>query len=173
MDRPNNENPINEDARLLKRYLEQYHMCKLREKALRDRLKRIQNDMKYPLSGINMDGMPKGNTVGAGAPCSFAIRIDEAERRIRDQEERTATTLLNIMDILDFLPENEIERNILEARYIDCFSWTKVCRLVHMSRTPANNHLNAGLAKLLEFKKVQKILADYKASLAKNDHGSH
>ena len=104
-----------------------------------------------------------------GTPCSLAIRIDEVERKIVEQVEVTSKTVLNIMEILDFLPENEIERNILELRYIDCCGWTKTCRLVRLSRTPANNHLKAGLYKLLEFKKVQKILADYKAKLEEKE----
>ena len=163
------ENPLSEDAKLLIRYLEQYKVCLAREKMLKERLLRVKFDQAHPLSGINMDGMPKGNTVGDGTPCSLAIRIDEIEHRIIEQAAVTKKTILEIMEILDFLPENEIERNILELRYIDCCSWTKTCRLVCMTRTPANAHLRAGIYKLLEYKKVQKILADYKAKLTERE----
>lgn len=168
-DRQRTDKPLNEEAKLLIRYLEQYKVCLAREKMLEERLHRLKFDQKHPLSGINMDGMPKGSTVNDGTPCSLAIRIDEVERKIVEQVEVTSKTVLNIMEILDFLPENEIERNILELRYIDCCGWTKTCRLVRLSRTPANNHLKAGLYKLLEFKKVQKILADYKAKLEEKE----
>lgn len=160
-----NEKPLSEDAKILIRYLEQYKVCLAREKILKDRLLRVKFDQEHPLSGMNMDGMPKGNASSDGIACSLAIRIDEIERKIREQAENTKKTMLEIMEILDFLPENEIERNILELRYIDCCSWTKICRLVSMTRSPANAHLRAGLNKLLEFKKVQKILGDYRARL--------
>lgn len=163
------ENPLSEEAKLLIRYLEQYKVCLIREKMLEERLSRVKFDQKHPLSGINMDGMPKGSTQGDGVPCSLAIRVDEIERRISEQAEVTQKTMLNVMEILDFLPENELERNILEARYIDCYSWTKTCRIVSLTRSPANEHLKAGLNKLLEFKKVQKILADFKAKLTEKE----
>lgn len=159
------ENALSDDAKLLIRYLEQYKVCRFREKMLEERLSRVKFDQKHPLSGINMDGMPKGSTQGDGVPCSLAIRVDEIERRISEQAEITQKTMLNVMEILDYLPENELERNILEARYIDCYSWNKTCRIVSLTRSPANEHLKAGLYKLLEFKKVQKILEDYKARL--------
>lgn len=157
--------PLSEDAQLLVRYLEQYKVCLIRTRILRERLMSLRFDQQHPLSGMNMDGMPKGNSNGDSVACRLAIRIDEAERKLREQQEITNNTMLDIMEIFDFLPENEIERNILELRYIDCCSWNKTCRLVCMTRTPASNHLRAGLYKLLEFKKVQKILADYKARL--------
>lgn len=163
------ETPLSEDAKLLIRYLEQYKVCLAREKMLKDRLLRIKFDQAHPLSGINMDGMPKGSTVGDGIACSLAIRIDEIEHRISEQAEVTKKTMLDIMEILDFLPENEIERNILELRYIDCCSWTKTCRIVCMTRTPANAHLRTGIYKLLEYKKVQKILTDFKTRLAERE----
>lgn len=161
-----NEKPLSEDAKLLIRYLEQYKVCLARMKILKERLCTLRFNQEHPLSGINMDGMPKGDSGGDGIACSLAIRIDEVERKIKEQQEITHKTMLEIMEILDFLPENEIERNILELRYIDCCSWTKTCRLVSMTRTPANIHWREGIYKLLEFKKVQKILADYKARLA-------
>ena len=163
------EESLSEDAKILAKYLAQYKMCLAREKMLRERLLRVKYDQEHPISGINMDGMPKGNASSDGVPCSLAIRIDEIERRIREQKEATKKTMLDIMDILDFLPENEIERNILESRYIDCSSWTKTCRILCITRTPANEHWKAGLYKLLEFKKVQKILAEYKARLAEQE----
>ena len=163
------DNTLSEDAKLLIRYLEQYKVCRAREKMLKERLFRIKLDQAHPLSGVNMDGMPKGNTVGDGIACSLAIRIDEIERKIKEQQEITNRTMLEIMEILDFLPENEIERNILELRYIDCCSWTKTCRLVCLTRSPANAHLKAGVCKLLEYKKVQKILADFKERLARKE----
>lgn len=164
---------LNEEIKLLRRYLEQYRNCRSRIKTLQARQAQIRRDFEAsPLSSMNYDGMPKGNKISVGA-ASLAYMLDEIDIRIEEQKERASKVLINVMDIISFLPENEIERDILEARYIDCHSWTKTCRIVCLTRTPADQHLNKGLYRLLEFGKVQKILADYKEELEKKDYESN
>lgn len=163
MEKVKNE-ALSEQAKLLDRYLRQYNTCKGRMRRLEIRRNIILREFDNPLSAVRYDGMPKGNTISVGA-ASLAIRLDEIDSRILEQRNSAAKFLLDAMEVLEFLPENETERDVLEARYIDGLNWDKVCKAVHLTRTPANNHWRRGLNRLLEFKKVQKILEDYKQQL--------
>lgn len=158
------EEPLSEDAKLLVRYLEQYSKCKDKQKLLESRRRNIIREFNYPLSGVHYDGMPKGSSISVGA-AGLAYRLDEIDSRILQQQNRAAKLLLEVMNIMEFLPENELERDVMEARFIDCYTWDKVCSLVNLSRSASYKYLKDGINKLLTFKKVQKIIQDYKARL--------
>lgn len=158
------EEPLTEEAKLLIDYLEQYSNCKDKQARLESRRRAIIKEFDNPLSSVNYDGMPKGNSISVGA-ASLAYRLDEIDSRILQQQNRAAKFLLEVMSVLEFLPENELERDVLEARYIDCYTWSKTCSAVHLSRSAAYKYLKDGLNKLLTYKKVQKIIQDHKARL--------
>lgn len=164
MKKQHNEAPLSEGAELLIRYLDQYGNCKNKLKRLEARRKNIIRDFDSPLTGINYDGMPKGSSISVGA-AGLAYRLDEIDSRILQQQNRAAKLLLEVMNVLEFLPENELERDVMEARFIDCYTWNKVCGSVHLSRSAAYRYMKDGINKLLTFKKVQKIIQDYKARL--------
>ena len=164
MEKIHSEEPLSEDAKLLMMYLEQYDNCRGKKKRLEIRRASILREFDFPLSAVNYDGMPKGNKISVGS-ASLALRLDEIDTRILQQQNRAAKLLLDVMSVLEFLPENEPERDVLEARYIDCYTWERVCKAVHMSRSAAYKYMKDGLNKLLTYKKVQKILEEYKQSL--------
>ena len=103
------------------------------------------------------------NNVGDG-PATQVIRAMEIEDRIESQKAEMAKTMLNVMKIMDFLPTDSTERSILEYRHIDCLSWKQVCKEANMTRTPCNKYYNAGIDKLLTYKKVQSILQEFASS---------
>ena len=108
-----------------------------------------------------MDGMPRGNCHQSGCD-TLPLRLDEIDTRIKAQIENTEQILVNIMDVINFLPESSMERAIIENRYIDCYNWEKVCKENHISRTPATKKWRKGLYILLEQQEVQKILEKYR-----------
>lgn len=69
--------------------------------------------------------------------------------------------MLNVMKMMDFLPADSMERTVLEYRHIDCLSWNQIMQETNYSRQSCNNYYNAGLDKLLTFKKVHKMLEDF------------
>lgn len=103
------------------------------------------------------------NSVGDG-PATQVIRAMEIEDRIESQKAEMAKTMLNVMKIMDFLPTDSTERSMLEYRHIDCLSWKQVCKEANMTRTPCNKYYNAGIDKLLTYKKVQSILQEFASS---------
>lgn len=156
------ESGKNEKKELLKRYLEQYHVGKMKRTQLERRLKSIKKEMNSPIGGygyspINYSGM---NNAGAGA-ASFVYRMSEIETRIENQKRNAEKALLKVMDIMDFLEESSIERMVLELRFIDCKSWKVIEKELHLSRRSCFDYQNKALEKLLGFKKVEIILKKY------------
>lgn len=154
------EEQLTEDAVLLDRYLGQYKKCIERKKSLERRRNDIIKEFDNPLKGISYDGMPHGSGESLGC-AALSFRLDEINTRIKEQMEKSVKVLAEIMDVIEFLPENSTERAIIEHRYIDRFRWEQICKVEHISRTPATRYWKKGLYQLLEFKKVQKILWDY------------
>ncbi len=148
-------NGIEEQRLLLKQYLGQYYAARIKKRQLEIRLQTFRQDM-VGTKGMQYSPVPhsRTNSVGDG-PASMVVRAIEIEDRIESQKAEMNTTMLNVMKIMDFLPTDSIERRILEYRHIDCLSWKQVCKETNMTRTPCNKYYNAGIDKLLTYKKVQ------------------
>lgn len=159
---------LSEDAVLLNRYLMQYKYCIGKKKNLETRLSEIRFEFYHPLSSIRLDGMPKGGGTADGC-AALVIKLEEIEKRINEQMEKSMIVLTQIMNVIDCLPENSMERAIIEHKYIDCFNWNKICMRENISRTPAIAYWRKGLYSLLEFKSNQMILIDYKKTLETNE----
>jgi hypothetical protein len=154
------------EALLLNRYLNQYRNCIERKKSLERRRNEIIREFDHPLSGVSNDGMPHGSGDSLGC-AALSFRLDEINTKIIEQMERSSKILTEIMDIIDFLPENSMERSIAERKYIDRQNWDQICRAEHISRTPAARHWRKALYRLLEFKKVVQVLKEYEESIGK------
>ena len=155
------ENVKKEDKELLKEYLNQYYICRMKRMQLEKRLKTIQEEMDTPIGGYNYSPINHGGTnkVGSGA-ASFVYRMSEIETRIENQKARVEKALLKVMDIIDFLQENSTERMVLELRFIDCKPWANIEKEMHLSRRSLFAYQNRALEKLLEFKKVRILMKD-------------
>lgn len=157
-------NGVEEQKLLLKQYLGQYYYAKMKKKQLEARLRTFRENM-LGTKGMQYSLVPRSqtNSVGDG-PATQVIRAMEIEDRIESQKAEMAKTMLNVMKIMDFLPTDSTERSILEYRHIDCLSWKQVCKEANMTRTPCNKYYNAGIDKLLTYKKVQSILQEFASS---------
>ena len=156
---------LTDEAEVLNRYLFQYKECIGKKKSLERRMAEIRKEFDCPIPAIKMDGMPRGNSVGEGSAAALVYRLDEIETKINEQIDKATKLLANIMNVIDFLPENSLERAIIENRYIDRMGWDRVCRENHASRSKTNRYWKKGLYTLLEFKKVKQILKEYEGAL--------
>ena len=148
-------NGIEEQRLLLKKYLGQYYAARIKKRQLEIRLQTFRQDM-VGTKGMQYSPVPRSQTNKvADGSASMVVRAIEIEDRIESQKAEMNTTMLNVMKIMDFLPTDSIERRILEYRHIDCLSWKQVCKETNMTRTPCNKYYNAGIDKLLTYKKVQ------------------
>lgn len=158
---------LTDEAEVLNCYLFQYKECIGKKKSLERRMVEIRKEFDCPIPAIKMDGMPRGNSVGDGSVASLVYRLDEIETKINEQIDKSTKILANIMNVIDFLPENSLERAIIENRYIDRMGWDRVCRENHASKSKINRYWKKGLYTLLEFKKVKQILKEYESTLKK------
>jgi hypothetical protein len=159
-----NEEKSEKQRIILQQYLGQYYRAKMKKKQLETRLRDFRENMGS-IKGMDYSPVPRSQTnkVGEGA-ASEVIRVIEIEERIEIQKKEMQETMLNVMKIMDFLPVDSTERIIMEYRHIDCIGWKQICREVNYSRSTCNDYYRAGIEKLLAFKKVQKIIADFSKS---------
>lgn len=145
----------------IKSYLGQYYWARNKKRQLERRLQTFRQEM-IGTKWMQYSPVPHSqtNSVGDG-PASMVIRAMEIEEQIESQKEQMANAMLNVMKMMDFLPAESTERIILEYRHIDCLSWKQIAREMNYSRASCNNYYNAGIEKLLTFKKVQKMLEEY------------
>ncbi len=156
-----------ENRTLLKRFLSQYYRAKDKQAVLQARLASLQAELRHP--GVKVpppDGIPGKGGVSSGA-ASLTLKIADIEDRIQKQIDIEAKSVIAIMDVIEFLPADTIERDILEFRHIDCKPWDKIMDCVHLSRSPCFEYYNKALDKLLTYKKVRVILSEYKARLSR------
>lgn len=158
-----NDRRLTTEERMLDAYLKQYKYCIRRKKVLEKRRKEIVNEFENPLSGMSYDGMPRGSSSNVGC-ASLSFQLDEISGRIKEQLDQSVKVLTEIMETMEFLDKNSMEREIMECRYIDCMNWNDICNTINMARSPATRHWRKGLQKMLEFKRVQKIVKEYDQS---------
>lgn len=144
----------------LRRFLRQYRRAVGHKRALEHRLRQIRAEMSFPLRGVKYDGMPHGSEPSAGA-AEYTYREDEIEQRIKDQAKVAEAALLQIMDVIDFVPAETDARTIIEFRYIDGLRISQVSEHIHYSRSRVYGIETDTLDFLLGFPKVRKVLDDY------------
>lgn len=149
------------DLRLaLKKYLGQYYRAKQKRNQLEKRLQTFREEMSGT-RGMQYSGMPgSGNKIGSDTE-EQVIRAIEIEERITKQQVEVQRAILAVMNIMDLLPLDSVERMILEYRHIDCLGWEKIPNKVSYSKASCHKYYNIGIDKLLEFTEVEECVQKY------------
>ena len=119
------------ERRVLKKYLTRFFRAKEKQKTLQQRAAAIRADIG---------------------------EASALEARVKAQAKAAERSALEIMDILDLLPEDATERTILELRHLDCKPWRKINRAVYLTASPCFEYYNRGLDTLLSMEQVRKTL---------------
>lgn len=119
------------ERRVLKKYLTRFFKAKEKQKTLQRRAEAIRADLG---------------------------EASALEARVQAQARAAERSALEIMDILDLLPEDAIERTILELRHLDCKPWREINRTVYLTASPCFEYYNKGLDALLSIEQVRQIL---------------
>ena len=151
---------LTEKQKLLNDFLWQYSNSIRRKKNLERRRREIIKDFDMPLSGVSINGMPKGGGTPAGC-AALSIRLDDIEQRIKEQAEAATKVLSDILDVIELLEDHTPERGIIENRYIDRMKWDAVCRENNFSKTHAIRYWKKGLDELLLKKRTRDIMKRY------------
>lgn len=149
------------DRAAVKKYLQQYHVAKNKKHILEDRHRVLAEELKSPAPGSRFRTVPASRPVNPDGSVSVVFRIAEVEERIDDQREEMAKAVLHVMDMIDLLPKNSMERTVVELRHIDCKSWEQIAREVYMSRSAVFNYYNAALERLMKYKRTRKLVGDF------------
>lgn len=105
------ENPAASERRILKKFLQRYYRMRKQQETLQARLQRMCSEFRDNESS-------------------------EIEAKLRGQKREAKKSTIQIMEILDFLPQGSTERTIMELRHIDCKTWTQVQRAVFLTPLP-------------------------------------
>ena len=119
------------ERRVLKKYLTRFFRAKEKQKTLQQRAAAIRADLG---------------------------EASTLEARVQAQAKAAERSALEIMDILDLLPEDATERTILELRHLDCKPWREINRTVYLTASPCFEYYNRGLDTLLSMEQVRKTL---------------
>lgn len=146
----------------VKEYLQQYHMARVGKKLLERRHDNLVRELKAPPVGSAYRTMPATRTpANTEGSVSVVFRIAEVEERIEDQREAMGKAVLQVMDLIDLLPQNSMERTVVELRHIDCKKWERICQEVHMSRSRVNDYYNTALEIIMENKRARKLVEKF------------
>lgn len=143
----------------LKEYLGRYADARARKNQLEKRLRSIRTEMDTPIGGRGYKPTPHSctNTI-SDQSASFLLRMAEIEERILEEKNLESRYMLEVMEIMDYLGKDTVERRILECRYIDVERMEQIASREHMSRKSCYQHLNRGIQELTQFKKVKAVL---------------
>lgn len=151
----------------VKQYLQQYYVAKQKKIILENRKRVLSEELRAPSIGHQLRDTPTAKGGRTDGAVSVVFRIAEVEERIEEQRADMSKVVLNVMDLLDLLPENSMERTVAEMRHIDCLTWEKIADAVYLSRSNVIVKYNAALDMLLEYKRTGKLVRDYQEAEAR------
>lgn len=94
---------------------------------------------------------------GVDEPAGIKAMVEEMNARMKRQQARVDQAILRVMDIIEYLPEDSLEKEICEHRHIDMMSWRQIEIAVPMSRSQCNNRYNEAIRMLLQNARVREI----------------
>ncbi len=87
--------------------------------------------------------------------------VSDIAGRILEQKREIDQAVTQVLDILDCLPVNSIERQICELRYIDYKPWSVISAEIPMSRSQVYKRHRNALKILLSNQRIQSMTAEY------------
>lgn len=124
------------ERKVLKRFLLGFYKARNRQKALRERRLKIRAETFRDHSAA----------------------LAEIDAKISSQQLEAEKTALQIMAVIDYLPPNSIEREIVEHRHIDCKTWAQVQKAVFLTPSPCFERYGKALDALLAIAAVREII---------------
>lgn len=144
---------------VLKWILGQTYRAKARRDLLDRRLKLINLEREAPIGGRGYDPLPHASGTSSGA-ASITMKLADIEERIYKQKEAVDKAIVNVMDIMDYLPDGSLERDICEMRHIDLMRWQDIQDTIPMSRSQCYKRYNKAITLLLQNARIRKMVED-------------
>lgn len=152
-----------EDAReVLKWMLGKVKRAEIHKRELTERLERINEDRLNPIKAVNYDLMPRSSGTGDGA-LGFLLKLEDIEERIYEQRSEIENSIVQVMDIIDFIPQHETARRIFELRHLDCLNFQEVADAIPMSKSRTYEIYNETIDRLLGFERITQMCKESEA----------
>lgn len=154
---------LESDRSVLEWMLGQYVRAKRRKKQLEVRLLEINAERDSPIGGQGYDPLPRsgGNNEGAAG---ILMKLADIEDRIYEQKAKADKSMVNVATILNFLPEESMEREICELRHLDGHEWGEIAEGIPMSKSQCHRIHKAAMYELLEFNYVKELVTENRES---------
>lgn len=147
------------DELVLKWMLGQIGRAKKRKKQLDERLMEINEERNSPIGGVGYEPLPRNAGISNGA-ASILFKLADIEERIYAQKTEIEKSIVRVMDILEYLPIDSLEREVCELLYIDGKKMGEIEKEIPMSRSQCYNKLNSAVAMLLTQPRIRAMVAD-------------
>ncbi len=156
----------NEKAEILKWLLGRIYRARQKKKRLDERLAKIRAERNAPLGGVKYKPLPRTSGEDEGA-AGIVLKMSEIEDKIYKQQEEIERAIVCVMDILDKLPWDSLEREICEMRHIDTKPWQEIQDGIPMSRSQCYKRYNSAIAMLLSKEKIEQIIEENRENYEK------
>jgi len=144
---------------VLKWMLGRAYRAKHHKKELEDRLERINEEREAPIGSPGYEMMPRTTGPGAGA-ASILFKLADIEDRIIEQKGEIEKAYIQVMDIIDFIPQAELARRIFELRHLDSMNFTDIAMAIPLARSRCYEIYNDAIDRLLEYPRIRKMVND-------------
>lgn len=92
------------------------------------------------------------------------MKLADIEDRIYEQKAKADKSMVNVATILNFLPEESMEREICELRHLDGHEWGEIAEGIPMSKSQCHRIHKAAMYELLEFNYVKELVTENRES---------
>lgn len=150
----------NEKADVLKWMLGQIYRAEKRKKQIEERLVRIAEERDAPIGGVGYRPLPRSSSGEGNGAASIILKMSDIEERIYAQKEEVEKAIVRVMDILDYLPQDSLEREICELRHIDMKPWKDIQESIPMSRSQCNKRYNKAIEMLLNKGRIERMIEE-------------
>ena len=150
----------NEKKDILKWMLGQIYRAEKKKQQLDERLNSIADKRAAPIGGTGYKPLPRSSSGNGDGAASIILKMSDIEERIYAQKEEIEKAIVRVMDIIDYLPQDSLEREICELRHIDMKPWQEIQDEIPMSRSQCNKRYNNAIKMLLNNGRILRMVDD-------------
>ena len=156
---------MNNEQRLIRRYLARYRNLKVKEEYLQRELNELREDFgTSALHAIDVNG--GGGTSAAHSPVpTYLIKEQELVEKISKRKDMAGKALAEIVGVIEMLSDKDYENIVVSCKYISRMTCDEIAEFIPCSRATVFRILDKAMDSLLEMPKVQEILKKYEKSL--------
>ncbi|MBQ7655629.1 MAG: hypothetical protein IJS41_03880 [Clostridia bacterium] len=149
-----------DQKKVLKWMLGQVYRAENHKKQLEKRLSRIKRESEAPIGSPGYEPLQRAAGGERSGAASILFKLADIEEMVCEQKAEIGRRYVRVMDIIGYIPQGEVARQIFELRHLDGLSFSDVADAIPMSRAQCYVHYNKAMDRLLGFRKIQKMVEE-------------